>query len=181
MSAPPHPAGIAHNLVRPLALAATLVGAALTLCSLAAALMAWGFQGGDRWQELVTLGQAGNWPGSAMWPLSHLFPLSLWTVLLCLLSTLSSWGMYRWRRWGLWSFVVLLVLGIVFNFAAAWWVDDLLARFGALLDDPRQAGQLQVQRVVAGLALYGGAVLMLLLQGWLAWRLLRPDVRRLFH
>ncbi|MFY1079704.1 hypothetical protein, partial [Escherichia coli] len=60
---------------------------------------------------------------SLIWLLAHPVAASMIAALLCLASTLASWGLLRERSWGLWSFVVILLLSALANFAIAGWLD----------------------------------------------------------
>ena len=50
-----------------------------------------------------------------------------------------------------------------------------------LADDPALLQELQLKRWLITLTVVGMSFVLLGLQGWLAWRLLRPDVRARFH
>jgi hypothetical protein len=60
---------------------------------------------------------------SLTWLLAHPVAASMIAALLCLASTLASWGLLRERSWGLWSFVAILLLSALANFAIAGWLD----------------------------------------------------------
>ncbi|KAF1012984.1 MAG: hypothetical protein GAK31_03811 [Stenotrophomonas maltophilia] len=96
-------------------------------------------------------------------------------------STLASWGLYRQRRWGLWSYVWLLVLSGRANLVLAGWLDAVVAEMIAHVDDAATRSEMQVQRLVMSATTFGGSIVILGLQGWLAWRLLRPDIRARFR
>lgn len=170
-----------QTVIGPLALASAAVSVVLAVGCLLVVPAAAVFAGSDVWRELVITAWKHDWPASVLWLLARPVEVSVAATLLCLLTAVSSWGLYRRWRWGLWSFVALLLAGIVVNFACAWWVDAGLAHLQTLLADAAEVQEVGQLRLLVGLVLYGGAVLLLFLQGWLAWRLWHPDVRRLFH
>ncbi|MFE3969804.1 hypothetical protein [Stenotrophomonas sp. YIM B13575] len=154
----------------------------VTLYFLAQALMAAALARTEFWMTLVTVAWEQQLDGSLWWMLKHPAATSLLVALLCLVSTLASWGLWRGRRWGLWAYVWMLGLSALANFVIAWWMDRLLLVFIALLaSDPTAQHELQVQRVLFTLTLVGTSVLFAGLQGWLGWRLLRPDIRARFR
>ncbi|MEX7582462.1 hypothetical protein AB6V43_11015, partial [Stenotrophomonas maltophilia] len=68
------------------------------------------------------------------------------------------------------------------NFAIAWWLDACMRDLIALLaDDPALQQELQPRRWMVTFIVVGTSILFLGLQGWLAWRLLRPDIRSRFR
>ncbi|MEG0182896.1 MAG: hypothetical protein RR704_05485 [Stenotrophomonas sp.] len=136
----------------------------------------------EGWQMLMVVAWEHQIDGSLLWMLMHPVVTSLFLTVLCLASTLASWGLWRERRWGLWSFIWMLVLSALANFVIAWWLDGVLLQLmGVLAEDAATYRDLQVQRVLFTLTLVGASVLMAGLQGWLVWRLLRPDVRCRFR
>ncbi len=103
-------------------------------------------------------------------------------ALLCLASTLASWGLLRERSWGLWSFVVILLLSALANFAVAGWLDVFMRDVIPFLsDDAVLQQELHLKRWLITLTVVAMSLVLLGLQGWLAWRLLRPDLRSRFH
>ncbi|AWH23251.1 hypothetical protein [Stenotrophomonas sp. ZAC14D2_NAIMI4_6] len=134
------------------------------------------------WQALVKLAWENQLDGSLLWMLAHPLATSLIAALLCLGSTLASWGLWRERRWGLWAFVWALGLSALANFVITWWLDVVMLQFiGLAANDAELQQQLQVQRLLMTLTLLGTSVLFAGLQGWLGWRLLRPDIRARFR
>lgn len=179
---PTSPTRSPGNWVAPLALGSFWLCLLVTLYFLAQALMAAAVSRTDAWLSLMVLAWEHQIDGSLWWLLRHPVAASLIAALLCLTSTVASWGLWRERRWGLWSYVWALILTAAANFVIAWWLDRLLLQLIALLaDNPDLQHDLQVQRVVFTLMLVGTSVLFAGMQGWLAWRLLRPDIRARFR
>lgn len=158
----------------------------LVLCALMVAMfllqaaLAWPMYNTLPWQWLLALAQDYRWPRSLVWMLQHPVATSLWMAAACVPSLVASWGLYRRRRWGLWSFVVMLVASGLANVGIALWMDAVLVDLIARIDDPGFQFEMRTQRVLLALTAIGGAVVLLALQGWLAWRLLQPDMRARF-
>ena len=174
------PLGQATDFVRPLALASLLVCVLLLGWFVLQALIAGALVDSTGWRQLALLAYEYEMPPSVMWLLMHPVAASLWLGVSCLPSLLSSWGLLRRRAWGLWSYIALLLGTAVGNFVALWWMDGVLLHVIARVTDPTLLHELQVQRGVFSLTLLGTCVLFAGLQGWLAWRLLQPDIRRHF-
>ncbi|WP_303637227.1 MULTISPECIES: hypothetical protein [Stenotrophomonas] len=134
------------------------------------------------WQAMVTLAREHHVDGSLLWMLAHPVATSMIAALLCLASTVASWGLWHERRWGLWAFVWALGLSALANFVITGWLDAVMRQLiGLIADDDALRQQLQVQRLLMTLMLLGTSVLFAGLQGWLGWRLLRPDIRARFR
>ncbi len=104
---------------------------------------------------------------SLVWLLAHPVAASMIVALLCLASTVSSWGLLRERRWGLWSFVVLLLLSGLSNFAVAWWLDVFMRDLIPLLaDDPALLQELQLKRWLITLTVVGMSCFSACRAGW---------------
>ena len=177
-SIPSLPSPAYHAWVRPVAQASFWLSLVLTIYFVLQGLVLWPLHNLALWR-LVESEVQHQQLHSLIWLLAHPVAASMVVALLCLASTVSSWGLLRERRWGLWSFVVLLLLSGLTNFAAAWWLDLFMGDFIPLLgNDP---ALLQVKRWLITLTVVGMSFVLLGLQGWLAWRLLRPDVRSRFH
>lgn len=174
------PPGAVTDFVGPLALASLLVCALLLGWFVLQALIAVALVDGAGWRQLVQLASEYEMPPSVMWLLGHPVAASVWLGASCLPSLLSSWGLLRRQRWGLWSYIALLLGTAAGNFVALWWMDSMLVHVIARVTDPSLLHELQVQRGVFSLTLLGTCVLFAALQGWLAWRLLQPDIRRQF-
>mgnify|MGYP006197193869 CR=1 FL=1 len=104
----------------------------------------------------------------------------LWRLLLgaaCVPSLVSSWGLYKGTRWGLLSFVWLLVITGIGNIGVAWWMDRVAAVLIGMLGEADVVEALNAQRILFTATVLGSCVLFAVLQGWLAWRLMRPDIR----
>ena len=171
----------AHAWVRPMAQASFWLCLLLTLYFVLQALLLWPLHGTPLWQSLAGMAQAHR-VHSVTWLLAHPVGASMIIALACLVSTAASWGLLRERRWGLWGFVALLLLSALANFAIAWWLDLFMGDFIPLLaNDPALLQELQLKRWLITLTVVGMSFVLLGLQGWLAWRLLRPDVRSRFH
>ena len=116
---------------------------------------------------------------SPVWLLAHPVAASMIVALLCLASTVSSWGLLRERRWALWSFVVLLLLSGLSNFAVARWLDVFMRDLIPLLaDDPALLQELQLKRWLITLTVVGMSFVLLGLQGWLAGACCAPTCAR---
>jgi hypothetical protein len=177
----PHSAVAAQDFIRPLGLASLLVCAGFcVLIALQAVLLGW-LADSPLWQGMTLTATEQGFPRSVLWVLKDPVAATLWLALPWIPAVLSSWGFYRQRRWGLWSYVVFLWLSAVANFAFVWWLDSIFAGLMTHIVDPQTLREAQVQRVLVSLTLFGGAVAILVAQGWLAWRLLRPDIRARFH
>ncbi|MDV3470116.1 hypothetical protein RZA67_15440 [Stenotrophomonas sp. C3(2023)] len=170
-------AAAATQFVRPLALVSLLASAAVLIGLLVTALLAWVFARTDGWALVAALAAESRWPASLQWMLQHPARTSLWMAAACAPAVVASWGLYRQQRWGLWSFAVLLVLSALANFGITWWLDAVGTQVIDLLHDAQAVAELHLQRQVMTFTLLGTSVLFLGLQGWLAWRLLRPDIR----
>lgn len=183
---PPLPAPAAPPLdpatafVRPLALASLLVCVLLLVWFVLQTLVAAALVDGAGWRQLALLAHEYEMPPSVMWLLLHPVAASVWLAVSCVPSLVSSWGLLRRRAWGLWSYVALLLITAVGNFFALWWLDRVLVHVIAGVTDPALLHDMQVQRGVFSLTMLGTCVLFAALQGWLAWRLLQPDIRRHF-
>lgn len=176
---PPSPAY--HAWVRPVAQASFWLSLLLTIYFVLQGLLLWPLNHLALW-HLVESEVQHQQLHSLVWLLAHPVAASMIVALLCLASTVSSWGLLRERRWGLWSFVVLLLLSGLSNFAVAWWLDVFMRDLIPLLaDDPALLQELQLKRWLITLTVVGMSFVLLGLQGWLAWRLLRPDVRARFR
>lgn len=179
---PQTPAARATHWVQPLALACFWVCVACTACMLLVALGAWPLAATEHWQMLSVDAWHFGMDGSVLWLLRHPVLISLLVALGCAASALSSWGVFRLRRWGLWSFVALLLVTAVSNFVLSWWLDAVLAQLKPLFDDSTAAmDSLRARRIVVAITMYGSSVVMAAMQGGLAWRLLRPDIRARFR
>ncbi|MGF6417727.1 hypothetical protein ABH900_001194 [Stenotrophomonas sp. AN71] len=178
----PTPATRAHHAwVRPVAQASLWLSLLLTLYFVLQALLLWPLQNLPLW-HLVESEVQRQHVHSLIWLLAHPVGASMIAALLCLVSSVASWGLLRERRWGLWSFVALLLLSALTNFAIAWWLDVFMRDLIPFLaDDPGLLQELQLNRWLITLTVVGMSFLFLGLQGWLGWRLLRPDIRTRFH
>jgi len=165
------------DFVRPLALTTLLVCAAMVVWFLLQALVAWPIGASSLWQMLVELADDSGWPGSLRWMLAHPVATSVLLAAACVPSLVSSWGLYKGTRWGLLSYVWLLVITGIGNIGVAWWMDRVAA---ALIDSIGEADVMQslhAQRWLFTATVLGSCLLFAVLQGWLAWRLMRPDIR----
>ncbi len=184
MSIPPIPSLVQptyHAWVRPIAHASFWLSLLLTVYFVMQGLLLWPLHNAPLWQLLAGEAQPRQMR-SLTWLLAHPVGASMLTALLCLVSAVASWGLLRERRWGLWSFVVMLLLSALANFAITWWLDVFMRDMIVLLaDQPDMQQSLQPRRWMMTFTLLGTSVLFLGLQGWLAWRLLRPDIRSRFH
>lgn len=178
---PPARSVARNDFVRPLAIASLLVCVLALAWCLMQALALWPLSGSQPWRVMVASAEQKSFPPSVLWLLHQPVAASLWLAVACVPSTLASWGLYRQRRWGLWSYVWLLVLSGLANLAIAGWLDAVVAAMIAHVDDAGFRSELQVQRILMSATTIGGSVVILVLQAWLAWRLLRPDVRARFH
>ncbi|WP_285318400.1 hypothetical protein [Stenotrophomonas maltophilia group sp. Smal35] len=170
-----------HAWIRPLVQASFWLSALLTGYFVLQGLLVWPLHDAPLWQLLAGEAQHRQMR-SLTWLLAHPVGASMITALLCLVSAVASWGLLRERRWGLWSFVVMLLLSALANFAITWWLDVFMRDMIVLLaDQPDMQQSLQPRRWMMTFTLLGTSVLFLGLQGWLAWRLLRPDIRSRFH
>jgi len=178
---PAHPVPLARtDFVRPLALASLLLCAAVIAWCLLQALLAWPLAASRPWQLLVAAGTEHGWPASLRWMLAHPVATSVLMGAACLPSLASSWGLYYGHRWGLLSFAWLLVLTGLGNLGVAWWLDSVMAGLLLKVQAPEAFHALQVQRMAFSATLFGSCLLLAGLQGWLAWRLLRPDIQARF-
>ncbi|WP_349985329.1 hypothetical protein ABRP17_007655 [Stenotrophomonas sp. WHRI 8082] len=165
------------DFVRPLALTTLLVCAAMVLWFLFQALLAWPLGASHPWQLLVDAATEHDWPRSLRWMLAHPVLTSLLMGAVCVPSLVSSWGLYKGTRWGLISYVWLLVITGLGNIGVAWWLDRVAAALIMKLGDAPVVEELQAQRLLFTFTVLGSCVLFAVLQGWLAWRLMRPDIR----
>ncbi|AWH55241.1 hypothetical protein C1924_19610 [Stenotrophomonas sp. ESTM1D_MKCIP4_1] len=179
---PTAPLPSTHRWISPLAQGSFWVCLLLTVYFLLQALVAWPLALSGLWKHLVILAWEHQFDRSLHWMLAHPVATSLLAALLCLTSTVASWGLWKERRWGLWAFIWALLWSALANFAITWWFDRVLKQIVVLLaDDPATAHELNVQRLLFTLTLLGTSVLFAGLQGWLAWRLLQPDIRARFR
>src|SRR3972149_3365217 len=118
-SIPSLPPPAYHAWVRPVAQASFWLSLVLTIYFVLQGLVLWPLHNLALWR-LVESEVQHQQLHSLIWLLAHPVAASMVVALLCLASTVSSWGLLRERRWGLWSFVVLLLLSGLTNFAAAW-------------------------------------------------------------
>ena len=170
-----------NDFVRPLAIASLLVCALVLVWCLLQTLALWALSGSGPWQILVAAAEEKTFPPSVLWRPRPPVTASLRRSAGCVPSTLASWGLYRQRRWGLWSYVWLLVLSGLANLVLAGWLDAVVAEMIAHVDDAATRSEMQVQRLLMSATTCGGSIVILGLQGWLAWRLLRPDIRARFR
>lgn len=167
--------------VQPMALACFWVSVACAACMLLVAVGAWPLAATERWQTLGVDAWHFGMDGSVLWLLRHPVLASVLVTLGCAVSAVSSWGVFRLRRWGLWSFVALLLVTALANFVLAWWLDGVVAQLEPLFDDSvALLASLQARRMMLAATMYGSSVVMAVMQGGLAWRLLRPDIRARF-
>ncbi|BBO53619.1 hypothetical protein D7U98_07705 [Stenotrophomonas maltophilia] len=178
----PSPAAPAYYAwVRPIGQASFWLSLLLTVYFVLQGLLLWPLHNLPLWQLLANEAQHQQ-VHSLTWLLAHPVGASMIAALLCLASTLASWGLLRERRWGLWSFVAILLLSALTNFAIAGWLDVFMRDLIPFLtDEPGLVQELQVKRWLITLTVVGTSILFLGLQGWLAWRLLRADIRSRFH
>lgn len=165
------------DFVRPMALATLLVTAAMIVWFLLQALLAWPLVLSQPWQLMIMAAEEYKWPASVVWMMTHPVITSLLLAAVCVPSLISSWGLYKGRRWGLLSFVWLLVITGIGNVYVAWWLDRTVGELLSLMDDRALTAELQVDRLMFTLTVVGSSLLFAVLQGWLAWRLMRPDIR----
>lgn len=177
----PPSAVAAQDFIRPLGLASLLVCAGFIVLIALQAVLLWQLADSPLWQRMIMMATEQGFPHSVQWMLKDPVAATLWLSVPGIPAVLSSWGFYRQRRWGLWSYVALLWLSAVANFAVVWWLDSIFADLMTHIVDPHTLREAQVQRILVSLTLSGGAVAILVAQGWLAWRLLRPDIRSRFH
>ena len=117
-------------------------------------------------------------PRAARWMLEHITWLFAIFAVLSAYSLVTAIGLLRRKNWARISFVVLMLLGIVYQiagFALQWF---MLADMGFVGPDapPHFVQQFETMRnlmlgfgVLMGLG-FGG------LCGWLAWKMLQPDI-----
>lgn len=171
----------AGHWVQPLALSCFWLAVGCTACMLLAALGAWPLAATDHWQMLAEDARKAGMDGGVLWLLYHPVLASLWIALGCAVSAMSSWGVFRLRRWGLWSFVALLLVTALGNFALSWWLDGVVAQLTPLFQSSvAPLESLQARRLILAATLYGTSVVMAVMQLGLAWRLLQPDIRARF-
>lgn len=162
----------AADFVHPLALASLLTCAVTIAGFLLQALLAGTLAGSGAWRALIGHAAVQDWPGSLRWVLAHPVATSLSMAAACVPSLVSSWGLLKGHRWGLLGFVGLLGLTALGNLALVGWLERMAA---ALL--PMAA---LVPRMAVSALLLGSGLLLAGAQGWLAWRLLRPDIQARF-
>lgn len=170
-----------EDFVRPLGLASLLICAAFVVAMAIQALVVWQLCDGPFWRWMLLSATEQQFPPSVLWILRKPVDATLWLMLSAIPAVLSSWGFARRRRWGLWSYVALLWLSALANFAVAGWLDSVVADVIGRIVDPGTLREARTQHILMSLALFGGAFALLVAQGWLAWRLLRPDIRSCFH
>ncbi len=179
---PAAPTAARTNWLKPLAQGSFWLCLVLTVYCLLQALVAIPLAALPLWQHLASLAWEHGLDRTLWWMLVHPVSASLLAALVCLASTLASWGLWHERRWGLWAYVWALLLSALANFVITWWFDRVLRQVFALIaDDPSMARELDMQRLMFTVTLLGSSVLFAGLQGWLAWRLLRPDMRARFR
>lgn len=186
MSVPPpvslRAAAPVNDWVRPVALSCLWVSAACTVALLLAALLAWPLVHSETWQSLALDAWHVGMDHTVLWLLGHPVAASLLTALACAVSAGASWGVLRLKQWGLWSFIALLLLTAVANFVVTGWLDGVSAQLIRVFGDSPEAMQsLQLQRRLFTATMYGASLALAVLQGGVAWRLLRPDIRSRFH
>lgn len=177
----PSSAVTAQDFIRPLGLASLLVCAGFIVLIALQTVLLWQLADSPLWQRMIIMATEQGFPHSVLWMLKDPVAATLWLSVPGIPAVLSSWGFYRQHRWGLWSYVALLWLSAVANFAVVWWLDSIFADLMTHIVDPHTLREARVQRILVSLTLSGGAVAILVAQGWLAWRLLRPDIRSRFH
>lgn len=145
--------------------------------------------GNSAWLQDLLHGADLSWmPPSLRWFGRHAVAVSLALFALCVAGAAACWGMLRRQRWALWTFIVLLVLTALLNFAGAWVTDDVFRYLIVHLPahvDPADAAQLRHDLRIQRVLYTGIAVLTALsfaaLHAWLLLRVLRPDVQRWFQ
>ncbi|MDR6092822.1 hypothetical protein [Stenotrophomonas sp. SORGH_AS_0321] len=177
LATPRHGTPARTDFVRPIALTTLLVCVAMIVWFLLQALVAWPIGASQPWQMLVALAEESEWPASLRWMLAHPVATSLLLAAVCVPSLVSSWGLYKGTRWGLLSFVWLLVITGIANIGVAWWMDRVAAVLIDKLGEADVVEALNAQRILFTATVLGSCVLFAVLQGWLAWRLMRPDIR----
>lgn len=178
----PRAAVPANDWVRPVALSCLWVSAACTVALLLVTLLAWPLVHSEIWQSLALDAWHIGMDRTVLWLLSHPVAALLLTALACALSTAASWGLLRLKPWGLWGFIALLLLTALANFVVTGWLDGVAAPLIRLLgDSPEALRSLQIQRRLFIATMYAASLALALLQGGVAWRLLRPDIRARFH
>lgn len=137
MSIPPIPSLVQptyHAWVRPIAHASFWLSLLLTVYFVMQGLLLWPLRNLPIW-HLVEREVQDQHLHSLTWLLAHPVAASMIAALLCLASTLASWGLLRERSWGLWSFVVILLLSALANFAVAGWLDVFMRDVIPFLSD----------------------------------------------
>ncbi|WP_421567711.1 hypothetical protein [Stenotrophomonas sp. PD6] len=142
---------------------------------------------GSAWlQDLLRDADLAWMPGSLRWFGRHAVAVNVAMLAICVAGAVAAWGLLRRHRWALWTFIVLLIGTAALNFAGVWVVDDVYRHLGVHLPTEGMANamrlrsELQSQRVIYTSMMLVTSIAFAGLHAWLALRLLRPDVRRLF-
>lgn len=134
--------------------------------------------------DALTAGSSGvALPPALLWTFDHIGLLLLLSVLSSALLAVASWGLLQRREWGRFGFIVLLAAGALLTFAGAFMFDRFLADLTAQVSlDPADMDPLLANlRAAARMTMYGGALLIALLHGAIAWKLSTPEVRAEFR
>jgi hypothetical protein len=138
-------------------------------------------------QDLLHDSDLSWMPPSLRWFSRHAVAVNVALTVLSVAGAVASWGLLRRYRWALWTFIVLLVVTAVLNFAGAWVVDEVFRLLMVHLPpnvDAADAAQvhreLLMQRVIYTGMMIVTSLAFAALHAWLVLRLLRPDVKRLF-
>jgi cytochrome bd-type quinol oxidase subunit 1 len=177
----------APAFIAPLAKSVLVICIVSAVCWAAGAMLATALSSSVWLQDLMRDADLSWMPASLRWFGRHAVAVNVAMLVLSVVGAAASWGLLRRSRWALWTFIVLLVVTAVLNFASAWVVDEVFRQLIEHLPpnvDAADAGQLHKQLVMQRVFYTGMMIVTSLafagLHGWLVVRLLRPDARRLF-
>lgn len=141
----------------------------------------------DRYLRLFTAagGEPPSLPPLMLWMYTHTLWVGVLMVALSLVLLLVSWALLKRREWGRKLFIVLLVVGTLWQFASLWalpqMVEGTLALQGGMLPKGQEMPA-EFQTLMAAAMWMGGAVSVVFagVHAWLIWKLCTPTIRAQF-
>ncbi len=124
-------------------------------------------------------------PPLMLWMQTHTLWMGLLMAGLSLVLLLVSWAMLKRREWGRKLFIVLLVVGTLWQFASLWalpqTVEGTLAMQAGMLPQG-QAMPAEFQALMTAAMWMGGVVSVVFagIHAWLIWKLCTPKIRAEF-
>jgi len=128
-------------------------------------------------------GRGGNLPASVLWLFAHIEALTTWFLMLSGVTLAASIGLLKRRNWARWTFVVLMLLAIVFHLWGLYVQHDLMQWMPAAMGMPgsSMSGGVHATMTVLWVVSVAFALGFSAVFAWIAYKLITPAIAAEFR